>query len=136
VRQNALVLKNFVHGLQALLKKTKAKLKKVLTLELEDHRIRKSLIPEFEAMAQKSLCEFSAPTTVNIHTRPEVNVGDNGFEIKLALWCKLISFVKRFMKMQVHIYNTFYRSAAPSLSREYLEMLFYSAFSIFTIGES
>ena len=27
----------------------------------------------------------SAPTTSNIHTRPTVNVGDNGFELKPAL---------------------------------------------------
>jgi hypothetical protein len=36
-------------------------------------------------MAQKSLYEIFAPTTANIHTRPKVNVGDNGFELKLAL---------------------------------------------------
>jgi hypothetical protein len=43
------------------------------------------LTPEFEAMAQKTLREFYAPTTANIHTRPEVNVGDNGFELNPAL---------------------------------------------------
>jgi acyl-CoA synthetase (AMP-forming)/AMP-acid ligase II len=36
-------------------------------------------------MANKSLHEFSALSTVNIHTRPEVNDGDNGFELKPAL---------------------------------------------------
>jgi hypothetical protein len=36
-------------------------------------------------MAQKSLREFSALTIANIRTRPEVNVGDNGFELKTAL---------------------------------------------------
>jgi hypothetical protein len=36
-------------------------------------------------MANKSLREFSAPTTANIHTGPEVNVGENGFELKPAL---------------------------------------------------
>jgi hypothetical protein len=36
-------------------------------------------------MANKSLYEFSALTTANIRTRSKVNVGDNGFEIKLAL---------------------------------------------------
>jgi hypothetical protein len=51
----------------------------------EDSQISRSLTLEFEAMANKSLCEFSAPTTTNIRTGPEVNVGDNGFEIKLAL---------------------------------------------------
>jgi hypothetical protein len=36
-------------------------------------------------MANKSLRKFSAPTTANICTRPEVNVGDNGFELKPTL---------------------------------------------------
>jgi hypothetical protein len=36
-------------------------------------------------MANKTLHEFSAPTTANIRTRPETNVGDNGFELKSAL---------------------------------------------------
>jgi hypothetical protein len=36
-------------------------------------------------MANKSLYEFSTPTIANIRTRPEVNVEDNGFEIKPAL---------------------------------------------------
>ena len=36
-------------------------------------------------MADKTLCEFSAPTTANIRTGPTVNVGYNGFELKLAL---------------------------------------------------
>jgi hypothetical protein len=36
-------------------------------------------------MANKSLREFFAPTTTNIWTRPEVNVGENGFELKPAL---------------------------------------------------
>jgi hypothetical protein len=76
---------NFVDDPKALLKKTRAKLKKVLALELEDHRIRRSLTPEFEAMVQKSLREFSALTIANIRTGPEVNVGDNGFELKPTL---------------------------------------------------
>ena len=40
---------------------------------------------QFEAMADKTLCEFSAPTMANIYTRPTTNVGDNGFELKPAL---------------------------------------------------
>jgi hypothetical protein len=79
------LLENFVEDLEALLKKTRAKLKKVLALKLQDHRIRRSLTLEFEAIAQKSLHEFSAPTTANTRTRPEVNVGDNRFELKPAL---------------------------------------------------
>ena len=79
------LLTNYVDDPEALLKRTMAKLNKVLALELEDNQIRWSLTPEFETMANKTLHEFSAPTTANIHTRPTINVGDNGFELKPAL---------------------------------------------------
>ena len=36
-------------------------------------------------MADRTLHEFSAPISANIRTRPTVNVGDNGFELKPAL---------------------------------------------------
>jgi hypothetical protein len=36
-------------------------------------------------MADKTLREFSAPTTANIHTGPAVNIAENGFELKPAL---------------------------------------------------
>ena len=36
-------------------------------------------------MANKTLYEFSALTIANIRTRPTVNVGENGFELKPAL---------------------------------------------------
>ena len=36
-------------------------------------------------MANKTLREFSAPAIANIRTGPIVDVGDNGFELKLAL---------------------------------------------------
>jgi hypothetical protein len=65
---------NFIDDPEALLKRTKAKLKRVSALESEYNRIRRSLTIEFEAMANKSLREFFAPTTANIHTGPEVNV--------------------------------------------------------------
>ena len=54
---------NYVDNPKALLKRTRAKLKKVLALESEYNQIRRSLTPEFEAMADKTLHEFSAPTT-------------------------------------------------------------------------
>ena len=76
---------NYVENPEALLKRTKAKLKKVSALELEDNHIRRSLIPEFEAMANRTLCEFSAPTMANICTRPTVNIEDNRFKLKPAL---------------------------------------------------
>ena len=73
------LLTDYVDDPEELLKRTKAKLKKVLALESEDNHIRWSLTPEFEAMADRTLYEFSAPTIANIHTVPNVNVGDNGF---------------------------------------------------------
>ena len=79
------LLTNYVDNPEALLKRTKAKLKKVLALELEDNHIRWSLTLEFEAMVDRTLREFSAPTTANIWTEPTVNVGDNGFELKPSL---------------------------------------------------
>ena len=57
---------NYVEDPEALIRRTRAKLKKVLALELEDNQIRLSLTPEFEAIANKTLHEFSAPTTANI----------------------------------------------------------------------
>jgi hypothetical protein len=51
----------------------------------EEDQPRRSLTPVFEAMANKTLREFSAPTTANIRTGPIVNVGEEGFELKLAL---------------------------------------------------
>jgi hypothetical protein len=46
---------NFIDYPEALLKRTKAKLKRVSALESEDNCIRQSLTLEFEAMANKSL---------------------------------------------------------------------------------
>jgi hypothetical protein len=76
---------NYLDDPKVLLRKAKASLKKVLTLELEDNRIRRSLTPEFKAMANKTLCELFATTTANIHTRPPTDVRENRFELKPAL---------------------------------------------------
>ena len=76
---------NYIEDPEALIRRTRAKLKKVPALKLKDNHIRRSLTPEFEAMANRTLRDFSALTTANIRTGPTVNVGDNGFELKLAL---------------------------------------------------
>jgi hypothetical protein len=75
---------NYLNDPKVLLRKAKASLKKVLTLESEDNRVR-SLISEFEAMANKTLRKFSTPTTAKIRTRSQTDVGENGFELKLSL---------------------------------------------------
>ena len=79
------LLTNYVEDPEALIRRTRAKLKKVLALESKDNQIRQSFTPVFEAMADKTLREFFAPTTANIRTGPAINVRDNGFELKLAL---------------------------------------------------
>jgi len=38
-----------------------------------------------EAMAEKTLCEFSIPSTTNVATGPNINVGDVNFELKSSL---------------------------------------------------
>ena len=76
---------NYIEDPEALIRRTRAKLKKVSALESEDNQTRRSLILVFEVMADKTLREFSAPTTTNIRTGLATNVGDNGFELKPAL---------------------------------------------------
>jgi hypothetical protein len=76
---------NYVENPEALIRRTIAKLKKAPTTSSEINQWRRSLTPDFEAMADRSLREFSAPTTANIRTGLTVNVGYNGFELKPAL---------------------------------------------------
>ena len=111
---------NYVDDPKALLKRTKVKLKKVLALESEDNQIRLSLTPKFEAIANRTLREFSAPTMANIHTGPTVNVGDNGFKIKPSLinmvqasqFCgKAHEDASAHIQHFLEIYNTFTASS-------------------------
>ena len=76
---------NYIEDLEALIRRTRAKLKKVQALESKDNQTRRSLTPVFVAMANKTLYEFSSTTMANIHTGPTINIGDNTFELKLAL---------------------------------------------------
>jgi hypothetical protein len=78
---------NYVEDPEAIIRKAREKLRKKkspTTLSKEDQP-RSSLTPVFEAMANKTLREFSAPTTANIRTGPAVHVGEEGFELKPAL---------------------------------------------------
>jgi hypothetical protein len=74
-------LTNYVEDPEEIIRKSRAKLrkKKSPTTLSEEDQPRRSLPPVFEAMANKTLHEFSAPTT------PAVNVGEEGFELKPAL---------------------------------------------------
>ena len=91
--KSALLPENYLSDPEKLLKQQRKNLKRTPPCNsedqsissLEDQHTNRSLTSEFVARANKSLREFSAPTTANIHTRPEVDVGDNGFELKPAL---------------------------------------------------
>jgi hypothetical protein len=88
---------NFIDNPELLFKRARAKLKRVqeetssssqLEAPLSDSKgqpsIVQNLTPEFDAMANKSLREFSAPSTANIRTGPAAEVEQN-FELKPAL---------------------------------------------------
>ena len=49
---------NYIEDPEALIRRNKAKLKKVSALDSKDNQTRRSLTPEFEAMANKTLHEF------------------------------------------------------------------------------
>ena len=75
-------------------------------------------------MADKTLHEFSAPTTDNIRTGPNVNVGDNGFELKLALinmlqasqFCgKAHEDASAHLQHFLEIYSTFTIKGVPNM---------------------
>jgi hypothetical protein len=87
---------NFIKNSELLFRRARAKLKRVqadtsssqLEAPLSDLKGRPSIVrnltPEFDAMADKSLHEFSTPTTANIRTRPTAEIEQN-FELNPAL---------------------------------------------------
>jgi hypothetical protein len=75
---------NFIKNLESLIRKSKKnKIGEVSTSQ--SNQSGGSSTPVSEVMANKTLCEFSAPSTANIRTGPIVNTGDNSFKLKLAL---------------------------------------------------
>ena len=128
------LLGNFVDNLEALFRKTRAKLKKrSSTLQQEassnqeDHW---NLSLEFEAMANKSILEFSTPTTNNITLDLlQRSMATLSSSLDLSTWCNPTSSVGRHTKMLVLICNTSWRFAAHSPYQESPEMLYYFASS-------
>ena len=93
---------NFIDDPERLIREARSRLKKSRRAsELEEsdntqsptptlsdpdtNQSRLDLSPVFEAMADKTLREFSAPTTANVRTGPEVAIGDHDFELKPGL---------------------------------------------------
>jgi hypothetical protein len=85
---------------EVLLRKAKPSLKKVLTLELEDNWIRRSLTQEFEAMANKTLRN-------SLLQPPPIFIPDHKPMLE-----------RMNLSSSQHISNTFWRSVAFSLSKE------------------
>jgi len=99
------LLGNFVDNPEAVFRKTRAKLKRgSSTLQQEassnqeDHR---KLSSEFEAMANKSIREFSAPTTDSIRTGPAAEI-DGNFELKPGLINQLVLISNTFWRFAAH----------------------------------
>jgi hypothetical protein len=86
----------FIDNLELLFRRARVKLKRVqaetsssqLEAPLSDSKgqpsIVRNLTPEFDDMANKTLHEFSAPTTANIRTGPAAEIEQN-FELKPTL---------------------------------------------------
>jgi len=79
------LLETFNSNLEALLKNTRAKLKRVPKVTSENNNLKMRLTLVFDAMDNKTLCEYSAPTTANIRVGPVMDVGEYGFELKSGL---------------------------------------------------
>jgi hypothetical protein len=119
---------------KAILRKTGARLKKTPIVETSgDSQAKRSFASEFEAMDDKILHKFSAPTTANICTGPAVNVGENGFELKPAFitMVQASQFCEKAHEDASAHLQHFLEISVPSYSREYPKMLLYSAFSHF-----
>jgi len=84
------------------------------------------LTSEFEAMANKPIREFSAPTTDNIHTGPVVDI-DWTFELKPGLinMMQANQFCGKAHEDAVLISNTSWRFAARSPFKTFLETPYY-----------
>jgi len=112
---------NYVEDPGEMIRKATTQLRKKRspTTSSEEDQPRRSLMPLFEAMANKTLQEFSAPTIANIRTGTTVDVGEEGFELKPALinMVQVASFVGKHMKIQVPISNTSWRYATHSPSK-------------------
>ena len=95
----------------------------------ESTKSRGSLTSVSEAMADKTLREFSAPSTENIRTGPTLRTTNLEFEHKPSLinMVQATHSVERHVKMLVLIFRIFWRLAAQSSSRKLLKTSYYSA---------
>jgi len=78
------LLTNFIENTESLIRKSKRRRTEEASTS-QSNQSRGSSTPVSGAMADKTLCEFSAPSTANIRTGPTVNTRDASFELKPAL---------------------------------------------------
>ena len=111
---------NYVEDLEALIRRTRAKLKKVSALEPEDNQIRRSLTPKFEAMANRTLRDslLQLQPTSELDQQSMLETMDLSSSQPSSTWCKQASFMERHIKVRVHISNTSWRSVTLSPSKE------------------
>jgi hypothetical protein len=70
--------------------------------------------------AQRCINDFSAPSSANIRTSSEMNIGDGSFEVKLGLiiMVQQSPFYGKAQWMLMLVFNTSWRFVAHSLSKE------------------
>ena len=103
---------NYTDNLEKLVRRTRPRVVPPLAILPAQEPIQEApLVPE--AMAEKTLREFSVPSTDNVATGPNVNVWDVNFELNQAssTWCRLAHSMASQMRTQMHIYRIFWSSA-------------------------
>ena len=77
------------------------------TIFLESNQLKGGSTPVYEAMAKKTLREFSAPSTENIRTGPTLKTDNLEFELKPSPinMVQLPHLAERHMKMLVLIFR-------------------------------
>ena len=76
--------KNYTDNLERLVRRARPCIIPPLAILLAQEPIQEApLVPE--AMAEKTLRKFSVPSTNNVATGPNINVGDVNFELKSSL---------------------------------------------------
>ena len=78
------LLENYTDNPERLVKRARPRVVPTLAIPPAQKPIQEApLVPE--AMAEKTLREFSVPSTNNVATGPNINVGDINFELKSSL---------------------------------------------------
>src|SRR6185437_4166351 len=75
---------NYTDNTERLVRRAQSRVVPPLAILLAQEPISKALLV-LEAMAEKTLREFSVPSTDNVATGPNINVGDVNFELKSSL---------------------------------------------------